>query len=113
MFAAVKVNKVAPPLTGVAFKTPDIPVAIWFSFWVYSVSPKKLGLVLSTSTAVFNSDINPVVAVSQNKSNKDSCGSVSYTAKKGFMLVLTELVDVMPIGTGVETLPIKGFVSIW
>ena len=46
--------------------------------------------------------------VSQNISNNESTGSVSYIAKNGLIAFVKE-----PIGCDVDTLAIKGFVSIW
>ena len=47
--------------------------------------------------------------VSQNISNNESSGSVSYIAKKGFIGAAVKT----PICLDVDNLPIKGLVSSW
>ena len=65
-------------------------------------------------TSAFRSTINPSEVVSQYISNKDSTGSVSYTAKNGDMSVdAPSEVYVAPIDFSVvDILAINGFVSI-
>ena len=83
------------------------------SFKSLKLKEMALGPSNPVSTSAFKSDNIPTDVVSQNISNKDSVGSVSYIAKKGCIFKLAVVFVITPMLAEVANLAIKGLLSIW